>query len=121
VALILRKAYGLGAQAMMAGSTHEPLLTASWPTGELGAMGLEGSVRLGYRRELAAADDPAALYASLVEQAYERGKALSVATYGEIDAVVDPADSRRLVASVLDAAPPPEARAGKRLPWVDTW
>ena len=121
VAVVLRKAYGLGAQAMMAGSTHEPLLTMAWPAGEMGPMGLEGAVRLGFRRELEAADDPAALYASLVALAYERSKVLSVATYGDIDAVVDPADTRRLVLQVLAAAPAPAARTGKKVPWVDAW
>ncbi|MCW2608044.1 MAG: carbamoyl-phosphate synthase large subunit, partial [Frankiales bacterium] len=120
VAVVLRKAYGLGAQAMMAGSTHEPLLTLAWPGGEMGAMGLEGAVRLGFRRELEAADDPAALYASLVAMAYERSKVLTVATYGDIDAVVDPADTRRLVVQALAAAPT-TSRTGKKVPWVDTW
>ncbi len=121
VAVVLRKAYGLGAQAMMGGSTHEPLLTLAWPAGEMGAMGLEGAVRLGFRRELEAAEDPAALYDSLVALAHERSKVLTVATYGDIDAVVDPADTRRLVSQALAAAPPPAPRSGKKLPWVDAW
>ena len=58
--VVLRKAYGLGAQAMMGGSTKAPLACLAWPTGEFGGMGLEGAVRLGYRRELDAAADPEA-------------------------------------------------------------
>ncbi len=125
VALVLRKGYGLGAQAMMAGSTREPLLVAAWPTGELGPMGLEGAVRLGFRRELDAITDPqrrAARYDELVAALYEQGAALSVATYGEIDAVIDPAQSRRVVAATLRApSASGPARNGKKLPWVDTW
>jgi acetyl-CoA carboxylase carboxyltransferase component len=106
-AVILRKAYGLGAQAMAAGSMHEPLLTVAWPTAELGAMGLEGAVKLGFRRELEAIEDEAERAERLekmVAHAHEHAKALNAATLFEIDDVIDPADTRRVLASTLAAA-----------------
>lgn len=122
--IILRKAYGLGAQAMAGGSFKAPLFCVSWPTGELGGMGLEGAVRLGYRNELAAIDDPAErerAFEEMVERAYEHGKALNAASHFEIDDVIDPADSRRWIASAFAAAPPAPPRTGKKRPHVDTW
>ena len=122
--VVLRKAYGLGAQAMMGGSTKAPLACLAWPTGEFGGMGLEGAVRLGYRRELDATADPEAreeLFQELVERMYEVGKALSTASYFEIDDVIDPADTRRWLTALLDAAPAPLPRAGKKRPNIDTW
>ena len=106
-AVILRKAYGLGAQAMAAGSLHEPLLTVGWPTAELGAMGLEGAVKLGFRRELEAIADEAERAERLeqmVAHAHEHAKALNAATLFEVDDVIDPADTRRVLASTLAAA-----------------
>jgi acetyl-CoA carboxylase carboxyltransferase component len=123
VAVILRKAYGLGAQAMAAGSLHEPLLTVGWPTAELGPMGLEGAVRLGFRRELDAIDDADARerrVRELTAAAHERAKALNAATLFELDDVVDPADTRRLVASTLEAAAPAVADKPARR-FVDPW
>ena len=111
VTIVLRKGYGLGAMAMAGGSFHVPLATVSWPTGEFGGMNLEGAVRLGQKRELDAIADPAereAAYEKAVARSYEHGKALSTATYGEIDDVIDPADTRRLVAATLWAGPPIE-------------
>ena len=122
--IVLRKSYGLGAQAMGGGSHKAPLFTVAWPTGEFGGMGLEGAVKLGFRKELAAIDDPAqrmAVFEQMVARAYERGKALNTATHFEIDDVIDPADSRRWIASALAAAPPPLPRTGKKRPCVDTW
>jgi acetyl/propionyl-CoA carboxylase alpha subunit/acetyl-CoA carboxylase carboxyltransferase component len=122
--LVLRKGYGLGAQAMAAGSFHSPLFTAAWPSGEFGAMGLEGAVRLGFAKELAAQPDEAArqaLFDKLVAKAYENGKALNMASYLEIDAVIDPADSRAWLLHGLNAAPRPPQRDGKKRPFVDTW
>jgi len=122
--IVLRKGYGLGAQAMAAGGFHEPMLTVSWPSGEFGGMGLEGAVRLGYRKELEAIDDPdarKAKYEEMVAAAYEKGKAVSVASYLEIDDVIDPADTRRWIMAGLRAAPAPQARTGKKRPFVDTW
>jgi methylmalonyl-CoA carboxyltransferase 12S subunit len=123
VAVILRKAYGLGAQAMAAGSLHEPLLTVGWPTAELGPMGLEGAVRLGLRRELeqiADEDEREQRVQELTAVAHERAKALNAATIFELDDVVDPADTRQLIASTLAAAPAtdPTREAGR---FVDTW
>ena len=122
--IVLRKGYGLGAQAMAGGSFKAPLFTVSWPTGEFGGMGLEGFVRLGYRNELAAIEDPVereAEFQKMVDRLYERGKAVSYATYFELDDVIDPADSRRWITTALRAAPPPPARTGKKRPMVDTW
>jgi acetyl-CoA carboxylase carboxyltransferase component len=115
--VILRKAYGLGAQAMAGGSLKVPLFTVAWPTGELGGMGLEGAVRLGFRKELEAADDPGALFDHLVEAAYDQGKALNAATIFEIDDVIDPAETRRWIVTALREAPPIE-ETGR---FVDTW
>jgi acetyl-CoA carboxylase carboxyltransferase component len=122
--IVLRKGYGLGAQAMAGGSFRSPLFTVSWPTGEFGGMGLEGAVRLGYRRELDAIEDDAAREAEferMVGRAYQHGKALNVATYFEIDDVIDPAESRRRIVETLRAAPPAPRRDGKKRPFVDTW
>ena len=95
--IILRKGYGLGAMAMAGGSFHAPEFTVAWPTGEIGGMGLEGAVRLGFSKELAAVTDPIErqnLFDKLVEAAYQHGKALTSATTFELDDVIDPADSR---------------------------
>jgi len=122
--VVLRKAYGLGAQAMMGGSTKAPLACLAWPTSEFGGMGLEGAVRLGYRRELDAIVDDverAKAFDDLVARAYEIGKGVSVATYFEIDDVIDPADTRRWLTTLLAAAPPPAPRTGKKRPNIDTW
>jgi methylmalonyl-CoA carboxyltransferase 12S subunit len=122
VAIILRKAYGLGAQAMAGGSLHEPLLTVGWPTAELGPMGLEGAVRLGFRRELEAIPDEAEReqrVIELTEVAHERAKALNAATLFELDDVIDPAETRRLISSTLAAASPAAAGSDRR--FVDSW
>ncbi len=122
--IILRKGYGLGAMAMAGGSFKAPLFCVAWPTGELGGMGLEGSVRLGYRKELEAIDDPEErqrTYEAMVDRMYEHGKALNAATYFEIDDVIDPADSRRWITTAFGSAPPPAPRTGKKRPNIDTW
>ena len=122
--VVLRKSYGLGAQAMAAGSFHAPFFAVSWPTGEFGGMGLEGAVKLGYRNELAAIDDPAermSRYEEMVAAMYEQGKALNTATLFEIDDVIDPADTRRWIVEGLRACPPPAPRTGKKRPCIDTW
>jgi acetyl-CoA carboxylase carboxyltransferase component len=106
-AVVLRKAYGLGAMAMAGGDLKAPTLCVAWPTGEFGGMGLEGAVRLGYRRELDAIEDPAERqdrYDRLVASYYERGKALSTAAAFEIDDVIDPADTRAILISTLTRA-----------------
>jgi acetyl/propionyl-CoA carboxylase alpha subunit len=122
--IVLRKGYGLGAQAMAGGSFKAPLFTVAWPTGEFGGMGLEGAVKLGFRKELAAIDDPEkrrATFEEMVARMYQHGKAVSTASYFEIDDVIDPADSRRLLLAALAAAPPTPPRTGKKRPCVDTW
>jgi acetyl-CoA carboxylase carboxyltransferase component len=121
--IVLRKAYGLGAQAMAGGSFRAPFFTVAWPTGEFGGMGLEGAVKLGYRNELAAIDDPAqrkASFEEMVERMYRHGKAVNTASHFEIDDVIDPADSRRWISAALRAAPPPPPRSGKKHA-IDTW
>ncbi len=122
--IVLRKGYGLGAQAMAGGSFKAPLFCVAWPTGEFGGMGLEGAVQLGYRRELDAIEDPAErerVFAEMVERMYEHGQALNAASHFEIDDVIDPADSRRWITTTFAAAPPPAPRTGKKRSFVDTW
>jgi acetyl-CoA carboxylase carboxyltransferase component len=122
--MVVRKGYGLGAQAMAGGSFRSPVFTVAWPSGELGGMGLEGAVRLGFRRELEAVEDPderEALFAGMVERAYQHGKAINVASAFEIDDVIDPADSRRRIVDALRAAPVPARRTGKKRNCVDPW
>lgn len=120
-AVVLRKGYGLGAQAMTAGGFDAPVFTVAWPTGEFGAMGLEGAVRLGYRKELAAAPEGAerdALFRKLVAEQYANGEAIHMAQTLEIDAVIDPAETRTwLVRGLASARVPAEAPR----PYVDTW
>jgi acetyl-CoA carboxylase carboxyltransferase component len=123
--IVLRKGYGLGAQAMAGGGFKSPLFTVGWPTSEFGGMGLEGAVRLGMRRELDAVEDPQErekLFESFVGMAYERGRGLNMAAYGEIDDVIDPADSRRWIATLFDERRPQWwEREGKRRPFIDAW
>jgi len=119
--VVLRKGYGLGAQAMAAGSFQAPLFIVSWPTGEFGGMGLEGAVRLAYRNELAAIADPAereATYRRHVDALYEKGKATSMAAFLEIDAVIDPAETRHWILRALASAAPAARPEGKRRPFV---
>ena len=102
--VILRKCYGLGAQTMVGGHLKAPIFTVAWPTGEFGPMGLEGAVRLGFRRELAAIADPVERereFDRRVEAMYQHGKAVNVATYFEFDDVIDPADSRTWITRLL--------------------
>ena len=105
--IILRKGYGLGAMAMTAGGFHRPMFTVAWPTGEFGAMGLEGAVRLGYRKELDATSDEAAreaLFQQLLAREIAKGSAISMAEHLEIDAVIDPAETRTWLIHSLAAA-----------------
>ncbi len=123
VAVVLRRGYGLGAQAMVAGSLHEPLLTVAWAGSELGPMGLEGAVRLGLKKELEAIEDEAEReqrVRELTEIAHQNANALNAATLFEIDDVIDPADTRRVVSSTFARAgsqPRPERGRG----FIDTW
>jgi acetyl/propionyl-CoA carboxylase alpha subunit/acetyl-CoA carboxylase carboxyltransferase component len=122
--IVLRKGYGLGAQAMAGGSFKAPLFTVAWPTGEFGGMGLEGAVKLGYRKELAAVDDPdqrKALFDEMVDRMYKHGKAVNTASTFEIDDVIDPLESRKWIMTALQSAPPPPPRTGKKRPCIDTW
>lgn len=122
--VVMRKGYGLGAQAMAAGSFHNPIFSVAWPTGEFGGMGLEGAVKLGFRKELEAEEDAAkrtALYEKMVAKMYDVGKAVNYAPFFEIDEVIDPAETRDWVLSGLDSAPPPIPREGKKRPCIDTW
>ena len=123
VCVFLRKGYGLGAMAMAGGSLSRPDYTVSWPQGEFGAMGLEGAVRLGFKRELEAAGDSQereALFNKLVGQLYEQGKAIEAASFLEIDAVIDPADTRRVIAAAL-ASGHEKTRRSRPSRFVDTW
>ncbi|MFP6596724.1 MAG: carboxyl transferase domain-containing protein, partial [Candidatus Hydrogenedentota bacterium] len=122
--IVLRKAYGLGAQAMAGGGFLAPFFTVSWPTGEFGGMGLEGAVKLGFRKELAAIEDPQErkeLYEKMVAESYARGKATNTASHFEVDEVIDPMDTRRWISTALGSVPPPPARTNKKRPCVDTW
>ena len=122
LAVVLRRGYGLGAQAMTGGSLHEPLLTVAWPGAHLGPMGLEGAVRLGMRKELEAIEDEEAREQRVREvtaAAQENAKALNAAQHFEIDDVIDPAETRGLLAATLSAARPIDRRHGHR--FVDTW
>ena len=122
--VIVRKAYGLGGIAMAGGSFKVPTFAVAWPTAEFGPMGLEGSVKLGFRAELAAIEDPAerkARYDELVEKEYQRGKALNHATGFAVDDTIDPADTRHWVAGLMTAMRPPPPRHGKKRPAIDGW
>ena len=124
LSVIVRKGYGLGAQAMTGGSFHAPLFTVAWPGGEFGGMGLEGAVRLGYRKELAAISDPQerqAAFEKMVAAAYQQGKAINMASAMEIDEVIDPLDTRRWIIQGLRSVPTSSPRDGRRRPFIDTW
>jgi acetyl/propionyl-CoA carboxylase alpha subunit len=122
--VVMRKAYGLGSQGMVGGSFHLPVFSVAWPTGEFGPMNLEGSVKLGFRKELEAITDPQERkqkFDEMVAQAYETGKAINTATLFEIDDVIDPADTRAWVMAGLRSLPPSPQRTEKKRPFVDTW
>ena len=124
ITVVLRKGYGLGAQAMAGGSFHAKDMVMSWPSGGFGGMGLEGAVRLGFKKELDAAGTPEEredLEKRLIAAAYVRGSALSMASHTEIDDVIDPADTRKRILALLAACPTPLPRTGKKRPMVDTW
>ena len=106
------------------GSFNAPLFTVAWPTGEFGGMGLEGAVKLGYRKELAALqypDERTALYEQMVARMYEHGKAVNTASTFELDDVIDPLDSRRWIVTALRSVPEPNRSGGKKRPCIDTW
>lgn len=123
IGVVLRRGYGLGAQAMLGGSTHEPLMTLAWPGAHLGAMGLEGAVRLSMRRELEAIEDEAqreARVRELTAYAQASSTALEVARHFEIDDVIDPAETRGVLVRLLDATDRDGRLVGSGRP-VDTW
>ena len=124
MSVVIRKAYGLGAQAMAGGSFKIPLFTVTWPTGEFGGMGLEGAVKLGYRKELEAIKDPKKrieAYKKMVADSYHRGRAVNMASHFELDDVIDPAETRTWIMGALKSLPPKKDRAAKKRPNVDTW
>ena len=119
--VVLRKGYGLGAQSLAGGHFHAPFLTVAWPTGEFGGMNLEGAVRMGMKKQLAAIEDPQereAALQQLIAVAYQRGKALSVASLLEVDAVIDPAQTRTVLLRSLRSVPVAGTRPRR---FVDTW
>ena len=120
--VVLRKGYGLGAQAMAGGHFHAPFFTVSWPTGEFGGMNLEGAVKLAMKKELAAIEDEAVrdqTFQSMVAFAYDRGKAVNMASLLELDAVIDPAETRSWIVAGLRSAQAP--KSSKRRRFIDTW
>jgi acetyl-CoA carboxylase carboxyltransferase component len=121
--VFLRRGYGLGSQAMAKGGFHEPFFTIAWPTGEFGGMGLEGYVKKGFKKELEAVADPKereALYEKLLAGLYGRGKAINIASHLEVDAVIDPADTRKWIMQGLkSASKQPVERLGHD--FIDTW
>jgi len=124
--VVMRKGYGLGAQAMGMGSLHVPQLTVAWPTGEFGPMGLEGAVRLGYSKEIAAAGGEGttegdALFNKLLDAMIANGKALNAAMYHEIDAVIDPKDTRSYLLRALKSMPVGKKNSGGKRPFIPTW
>jgi acetyl-CoA carboxylase carboxyltransferase component len=121
--VILRKAYGLGAQAMAGGSFMAPNFVAGWPTAEIGAMGLEGAVKLGYRKELEAVSDEKKkqeLFNKLVEDLYKKGKSINAASVLEFDTVIDPAETRGWISIILEGRKKPEFVKPKRK-YIDAW
>ena len=122
--VVLRKGYGLGAQSMIGGGFHASFFTVAWPTGEFGGMGLEGYVRLGFRKEMEAIADPVErenYYKAKVAELYANGKAISIASVLEIDEVIDPADTRHWIMSGLDRCRSPSRGAAAERPCIDAW
>jgi len=121
--VVMRRGYGLGVMAMARGGFHESFFTTSWPTGEFGAMGIEGAIKAGFKKELAAMNDEKErekLYDLLVEQLYQRGKAINMASYLEIDSVIDPADTRRWIIRGLKSTLPRSSETPVRR-FIDPW
>ena len=121
--IVLRKAYGLGAMAMAGGSLHESFFTIAWPTAEFGAMGLEGAVKLGFRKELEAQESPEArqaLYEELVKQAYQRGMAINAATTLEFDEVIDPKNTRKWITTAVESISP-KTNSTNEGGFIDSW
>jgi len=122
--IVLRKAYGLGANAMQGGTPDIPKAMISWPTGEFGPMALEGAAKLGYSKEMAAIADPVErrkAFDEMVAKMYRGGKALNNASHFFLDDVIDPADTRRWIIATLRSTPPPARRTAKKYPFPDSW
>ena len=122
--VVVRKAYGLGVQAMCGASSLVGFFTVAWPTAEFAGMNIEGSVKLGFRKELAAIEDPEERrleFERRVARAYEGAKAINAGVGGGLDDVIDPADTRSWIASSLKRMPPKVPRTGKKYPYIDTW
>ena len=122
--IVLRKGYGLGAQSMIGGGFHASFFTVAWPTGEFGGMGLEGYVRLGFRKEMEAIADEnerEKYYQAKVAELYANGKATSIASVLEIDEVIDPAETRHWIMAGLRSVPKPEPRSHRKRPCIDAW
>ena len=122
--VIIRKAYGLGAQAMCGAGTMVGFFAVAWPTAEFAGMNIEGAVKLGYRKELMAIDDPAARLAEFqrrTSEAYDSAKAVNAAAGGGIDDVIDPVETRSWIATGLKSLPPVPPRVGKKYPYIDPW
>ena len=122
--VVVRKAYGLGVQAMCGASSLVGFFTVAWPTAEFAGMNIEGSVKLGYRKELIAIEDPEErieTYENMVGRAYENAKAVNSAAGGGLDDVIDPAETRTWIVNGLNRLPPTPTRTGKKRPYIDTW
>ncbi len=122
--VVVRKAYGLGVQAMCGASALVGFFTVGWPTAEFAGMNIEGAVKLGYRKELAAIEDPEERrleFERRVEASYERAKAVNAAAGGGLDDVIDPAETRSWIAESMKRLPKPPPRTGKKRPYIDTW
>ncbi len=122
--VVVRKGYGLGVQAMCGGSGLHGMMSVAWPTAEFAAMNIEGNVKLGYRNDLAAIEDPAErlrVYQEKVDEQYEQARAVNAAVGGGLDDVIDPAETRRWIINSMKRLPPVPVREGKKYPYVDTW
>lgn len=122
--VVVRKAYGLGVQAMCGASALVGFFTVAWPTAEFAGMNIEGSVKLGFRKELAAIEDPEQRkqeFERRVARAYEGAKAINAGVGGGLDDVIDPAETRKWIASSLKRLPPQQPRTEKKYPYIDTW
>lgn len=122
--VVVRKSYGLGAQAMCGGSALVGFMTVAWPTAEFAGMNIEGAVKLGFRPVLAAMEDPEERlneFTRRVDEAYETARAVNAGSGGGIDDVIDPAETRRWIANSLRRLPPVAPREGKKYPYIDTW
>ena len=120
--VVLRRGYGLAAQALSGGHFHAPFFQVSWPTGEFGGMNLEGAIRIGMRKELAAIEDEEAREAkaqAMIAESHRRGTAINMASLLELDAVIDPADTRAWLVRGLRSVPP--AAESDRRRFIDTW